>query len=97
MWNTPLILALGDRNRLIQEFKASLVYRLSSKTAKTTQRNPALKNKTKVQHTHTHTHIDRHTHNCKGKAGLMSLKDTGPGAKLCNLKTQEVEAGGLKG
>jgi hypothetical protein len=31
------------------EFKASLVYRVSSKTAKTTQRNPVSKNKNKTK------------------------------------------------
>jgi hypothetical protein len=38
---------LGGRGRWISEFKASLVYRVSSKTARATQRNPVSKNKTK--------------------------------------------------
>ena len=37
----------GGRGRSISEFKASLVYRVSSRTAKATQRNPVSKNKTK--------------------------------------------------
>jgi hypothetical protein len=37
-WRTPLIPALG-RQRRISEFKASLVYRVSSRTARATQRN----------------------------------------------------------
>jgi hypothetical protein len=41
-WNTPLIPALG---RLISEFEASLVYRVSSSTARAVQRNPVSKNK----------------------------------------------------
>jgi hypothetical protein len=36
---------LGGRDRQISEFKASLVYRVSSRTARATQRNPVLKNK----------------------------------------------------
>jgi hypothetical protein len=36
---------LGGRDRWISEFKASLVYRVSSRTARTTQRNPVSKNK----------------------------------------------------
>jgi hypothetical protein len=32
------------RGRQISEFEASLVYRVSSRTARTTQRNPVLKN-----------------------------------------------------
>jgi hypothetical protein len=35
------------RSRQISEFKASLVYRVSSRTARATQRNPALKNQGK--------------------------------------------------
>jgi hypothetical protein len=38
---------LGGRGRQISEFKASLVYRVSSRTARTTQRNPVLKNQKK--------------------------------------------------
>jgi hypothetical protein len=36
---------LGGRGRQISEFKASLVYRVSSRTAKAIQRNPVSKNK----------------------------------------------------
>jgi hypothetical protein len=36
---------LGGRGRQISEFKASLVYRVSSRTARATQRNPVSKNK----------------------------------------------------
>jgi hypothetical protein len=36
---------LGGRGRWISEFEASLVYRVSSMTARTAQRNPFLKNK----------------------------------------------------
>jgi hypothetical protein len=35
---------LGGRGRWISEFEASLVYRVSSKTARATQRNLVLKN-----------------------------------------------------
>jgi hypothetical protein len=38
---------LGGRGRWISEFKASLVYRVSSRTARATQRNPASKEKKK--------------------------------------------------
>jgi hypothetical protein len=33
---------VGGRGRWISEFKASLVYRVSSRIARTTQRNPVL-------------------------------------------------------
>jgi hypothetical protein len=35
---------LGGRGRQISEFEASLVYRVSSRTARTTQKNPVSKN-----------------------------------------------------
>jgi hypothetical protein len=36
---------LGGRGRWISEFKASLVYKVSSRTARATQRNPVSKKK----------------------------------------------------
>jgi hypothetical protein len=36
---------LGGRGRRISEFEASLVYRASSRTARTTQRNPVWRKK----------------------------------------------------
>jgi hypothetical protein len=36
---------LGGRGRQISEFKVSLVYRVSSRTARAIQRNPVSKNK----------------------------------------------------
>jgi hypothetical protein len=38
---------LGGRGRQISEFEASLVYKVSSRTARTTQRNPVSKKKKK--------------------------------------------------
>jgi hypothetical protein len=38
---------LGGRGRWISEFEASLVYRVSSRIARATQRNPVLKNNKK--------------------------------------------------
>jgi hypothetical protein len=35
---------LGGRGRWISEFEAGLVYRVGSRTARTTQRKPVLKN-----------------------------------------------------
>jgi hypothetical protein len=40
---------LGGRGRQISEFKASLVYRVNSRTARVTQRNPVSKIKTKTK------------------------------------------------
>jgi hypothetical protein len=42
-WCTPLIPALRSQSQQISEFKASLIYRLSSRTARATQRRPCLK------------------------------------------------------
>jgi hypothetical protein len=38
---------LGGRSRWISEFEARLVYKVSSRTARATQRNPLLKKKKK--------------------------------------------------
>jgi hypothetical protein len=38
---------LGGRGRRISELEASLVYKVSSRTARATQRNPVLKNQKK--------------------------------------------------
>jgi hypothetical protein len=40
---------LGGRGRQISEFEASLVYKVSSRTAKTIQRNPVSKNQKKKE------------------------------------------------
>jgi hypothetical protein len=40
---------LGGRGRRIFEFEASLVYKVSSRTAWATQRNPVLKNQKKTK------------------------------------------------
>jgi hypothetical protein len=56
-WHRPLIPALGrQRQEDLCEFKANLVYRASSRTARAIQRNPVSKkqktqNKTKKQKT----------------------------------------------
>jgi hypothetical protein len=40
---------LGGRGRRISEFEASLVYKVSSRTARAIQRNPVSKNKNKAK------------------------------------------------
>ena len=42
-WHMPLIPALGRQRQWVSEFEASLVYRVSSRTARTIQRNPVSK------------------------------------------------------
>jgi hypothetical protein len=46
---------LGGRGRWISEFEASLVYKVSSRTGRATQRNPVSKNQTKPKQTKTKT------------------------------------------
>jgi hypothetical protein len=43
-WFTPLIPAFGRQRLRISEFEASLVYNVSSRTARAIQRNPVSKN-----------------------------------------------------
>jgi hypothetical protein len=49
---------LGGRGRWISEFKASLVYRLSSRAARATQRNPVSKKKKKTKQTKKQTNMN---------------------------------------
>jgi hypothetical protein len=66
---------LGGRDRRVSEFKASLVYRVSSRTVRATQRNPVLKKKnkkmttttTKKKKTHTLQHHQERRFKKKGK------------------------------
>jgi hypothetical protein len=45
---TPSLIPVPSKQRqAVSEFKASLVYRMSSRTARAMQRNPVSKNKTK--------------------------------------------------
>ena len=47
-WHMPLIPALGRQRQVeLCEFEASLVYRVSSRIARATQRNPVLRKKKK--------------------------------------------------
>jgi hypothetical protein len=48
---------LGGRGRRISELEASLVYRVSSRTARAIQRNPVSKNQKEKKYIYTHTHI----------------------------------------
>jgi hypothetical protein len=54
-WCTPLTQYSGGRGRQISEFEASLVYRVSSRTARAPQRNPVLKNQKEKRKTTTTT------------------------------------------
>ena len=48
---SPVIPALGRQRQEISEFEASLVYRVSSRTARAIQRNPVEKKQTNKQKT----------------------------------------------
>jgi hypothetical protein len=52
---------LGGRGRWISEFKASLVYRVSSRTARATQRNPVSKNQKKQNKTNNNKKKEKKT------------------------------------
>jgi hypothetical protein len=49
---------LGGRGKRISEFEASLVYRVSSRIARTTQRNPVSKNQKKKKKKNRSAQID---------------------------------------
>jgi hypothetical protein len=50
-FKTLILQHLGGRGRQISEFEASLVYKVSSRTARATQKNPVSKNQTKPNQT----------------------------------------------
>jgi hypothetical protein len=49
---------LGGRGRQVSEFEASLVYRVSSRTARAIQRNPVLNNPPKPPNEKASTYLD---------------------------------------
>jgi hypothetical protein len=63
---------LGGRGRQISEFEASLVYRVSSRTARATQRNPVSKNQKKKKEKKKEKKKTAHTKNFGGTAGIFS-------------------------
>jgi hypothetical protein len=73
---------LGGRGRQISEFEASLVYKVSSRTARATQRNPVSKNKNnnnnnnnkKNQTTHTKNHQKKKKNQKQNKTTTTTKK-----------------------
>jgi hypothetical protein len=63
---------LGGRGRRISEFEASLVYRVSSRTARATQRNPVSKQNKIKQNKKTKT---KQNNNHKTKTKLKKQKN----------------------
>jgi hypothetical protein len=61
---------LGGRGRWISEFKVSLIYRVSSRTARDTQRNPVSKNKQTNKQTKKKTKQDPYTYGTTLEVGL---------------------------
>jgi hypothetical protein len=60
---------LGGRGRRISEFKASLVYKVSSRTARAVERNPVSKNRTEQNRTEQNRTEQNRT---KGKKEITS-------------------------
>jgi hypothetical protein len=62
---------LGGKGRWISEFEATLVYKVSSRTARAIQRNPVSKNKTKNKNKNKNkkNHTNQ-THRRRGKSFL---------------------------
>jgi hypothetical protein len=65
---------LGGRGRWISEFEASLVYRVSSRTARATQRNPVSKNKNPKNKTKQNKTKQNKTKNKKKKPDQLQQK-----------------------
>jgi hypothetical protein len=69
-WHTPLISALGRQS---SEFEAGLVYRVSSRIARATQRNPVLKNK-KNQNKNNNNKKNQPTNQTNKKPCTLAIK-----------------------
>jgi hypothetical protein len=67
----------GGRGRQISEFKARLIYKVSSRTARATRRNPVSKNQKKkkdVCGNSTHTGFSSSRHRCQVGPHLLSIR-----------------------
>jgi hypothetical protein len=71
---------LGDRGRQISEFKASLVYRVSSRTTRATQRNPVSKTnkQTNKQTNKTLKALEEHSKICPENCRGSIIQEEGP-------------------
>jgi hypothetical protein len=81
---------LGGRGRQISEFEASLVYRVSSRTVRTAQRNPVLKNQQRADFHILTTPIVTSQKNHKSymwQAG--TTKNKASNEKIAQLKEQQ--------
>jgi hypothetical protein len=92
-WHTPIIQHLGGRGRRISEFEASLVYRVSSRTARTTQRNPVSKNKTKQNKTKRKKKKKKPIYLCEYTVVLFRLTRRGHQMLLQMVVSHQVVAG----
>jgi hypothetical protein len=66
---------LGGRGRQISEFEASLVYRVSSRTARATQRNPVSKQQQQQQNKQTNQNKKQKTKNKKERKEKKEIKN----------------------
>jgi hypothetical protein len=64
---------LGGRGRQISEFQASLVYRVSSRTARTAQRNPVSEKQNKTKQNKTKQNKTKQNKTKHRKEGLERL------------------------
>jgi hypothetical protein len=62
----PLIPALGRERQAISEFEASLLYKVSSRTARAIQRNPVSKNQKKKKNPQNQNQPNKKALNIKG-------------------------------
>jgi hypothetical protein len=65
---------LGGRGRRISEFEASLVYRVSSRTASAIQRTHLKKNKKKKNNNKTNQTNKKQTNKLRGKSSRTDVK-----------------------
>jgi hypothetical protein len=76
-WRTPLIPALGRQRQWTSEFEASLVYKVSSRTARDIQRNPVSKQTNNKNKTNKQTNRKKEKEKERGAGEMAQVKSTG--------------------
>jgi hypothetical protein len=81
----------GGRGRRIHEFKASLIYRASSRTARDTQNLKKKKKKNKKQQKKNKNKKTKHNEDSSYCKGILALSETLPKVELKHNSTGEVQ------
>jgi hypothetical protein len=88
-WRTPLIPALRRQRQAISEFEDSLVYRVSSRTARATQRIPVSKNQNQNQKIRDNANVHHETMRSWGGGTCSVVKGTSCSSRGPEFSSQQ--------